>query len=350
VSVQYTWVQWNRHKKVYDAILAGGVLLYLLAFVVVSKLLWTGAQAISDEILVIRATGTCAYVMLHVLLCIGPLARLDRRFAPLLYNRRHFGVTLFGVALVHAVLVMLYYHGFGVVNPLVSLLTSSTEYGSLTAFPFQILGAIAFVVLFLMAATSHDFWLKNLTPAVWKSLHMLVYPAFGLLVAHVALGALQSERSGVYVAGVLGGILAVSGLHLFAGRRELARRPVDGEEDGWVDIGTVDEIHEERAKVVCLRNRERVAVFRHDGTISALSNVCAHQAGPLGEGRVVDGCVTCPWHGYQYLPHNGTSPPPYTETVPTYRVRVEGRRILLNPEPLPPGTAVEPARFDGTDP
>ena len=26
----------------------------------------------------------------------------------------------------------------------------------------------------------------------------------------------------------------------------------------------------------------------------------------------MDGCITCPWHGYQYLPHNGQSPPPFT--------------------------------------
>jgi hypothetical protein len=30
--------------------------------------------------------------MLTIILSIGPLCRLDRRFLPLLYNRRHFGV------------------------------------------------------------------------------------------------------------------------------------------------------------------------------------------------------------------------------------------------------------------
>ena len=40
--------------------------------------------------------------MLTIILSIGPLARLDRRFLPLLYNRRHFGVLTFFVALLHA--------------------------------------------------------------------------------------------------------------------------------------------------------------------------------------------------------------------------------------------------------
>jgi sulfoxide reductase heme-binding subunit YedZ len=48
-----------------------------------------------------------------------------------------------------------------------------------------------------MAATSHDFWLANLSAPVWKTLHMLVYLAYALLVLHVTFGALQSEVSPV---------------------------------------------------------------------------------------------------------------------------------------------------------
>ena len=88
---------------------------------------------------------------------------------------------------------------------------------------------------------------------------------------------------------------------------------------------------------------ERVAVFRYDGQISALSNVCQHQNGPLGEGRIVNGCVVCPWHGYEYLPDSGASPPPFTEKVPTFDVRVVAGRVLVHPQPHPPGTRVEPA-------
>ena len=85
--------------------------------------------------------------------------------------------------------------GFGRFNPLVSLLGTNTAYGSLAAFPFETLGLLALLVLFLMAATSHDFWQQALSPGVWKGLHMAVYPAYALLVMHVALGALQAERS-----------------------------------------------------------------------------------------------------------------------------------------------------------
>lgn len=43
-----------------------------------------------------------------------------------------------------------------------------------------------------------------------------------------------------------------------------------------------------------------VAVFRHEGNWFAIDAMCSHQGGPLAEGTVKDGCVTCPWHGWQY--------------------------------------------------
>jgi hypothetical protein len=55
-------------------------------------------------VLLIRALGTCAFLLLHLVLCIGPLARFDRRFLPLLYNRRHLGVATFLVGLFHGAL------------------------------------------------------------------------------------------------------------------------------------------------------------------------------------------------------------------------------------------------------
>jgi nitrite reductase/ring-hydroxylating ferredoxin subunit/DMSO/TMAO reductase YedYZ heme-binding membrane subunit len=352
MSARYAAVKWNRNKRVYDCVLVAGIVLYLGLFFLAGKLAWPRGARISDEVLLIRALGTCAFLLLHVVLCIGPLARFDRRFLPVLYNRRHLGVATFLVGVAHAALATGYYHAFGRLNPLVSLLGTNTLYDSLTAFPFETLGVLALLVLFLMAATSHDFWLKNLSPGVWKGLHMLVYPAYGLLVLHVTLGALHSEDSPLYVILVGVGLVAVVGLHLAAGRRERHRDrqplPVVGqsEAESWIDVGPVDEIAEDRAKVVCLAGRERVAVFRYGGRISAVTNVCAHQRGPLGEGKVVDGCITCPWHGWEYRPENSQSPPPFQERIATYRVRVQKRRVLLDPRPLPPGTPVEPARFE----
>lgn len=342
----YTWIGWNRHKRIYDAILVGAIFAYLAIFIALAQVLGPAGQHDDVPITLIRATGTGAIALLTIVLCIGPLARLDTRFLPLLYNRRHLGVATFLVALAHAAIVLVYYHGFGDMNPFVSLLVNTTRRGV----PFELFGVAALLILFLMAATSHDFWLKNLSPPVWKALHMSVYAAFALLVVHVSFGPLQTERAPIYPILLGGAAILVGTLHLVAGRRETARdasaNPTTRRtSEAWIDAGPWRDIPNERARIVCPPGAERIALFRHGDTLSAISNVCAHQNGPLGEGRVIDGCVTCPWHGYQYLPHNGQSPPPYTEKIPTYQVRLQGDRVLVNPTPKPPGTPVEPARL-----
>src|SRR5262249_42194712 len=85
VSVQYQAIGWNRQKRVYDLVLAGGIATYLAIFAGLGAVLYPAATA---ETLLIRGFGTLALVLLNVILCIGPLCRLDRRFLPLLYNRR----------------------------------------------------------------------------------------------------------------------------------------------------------------------------------------------------------------------------------------------------------------------
>ena len=175
MSIQYQAVQWNRQKRIYDSVLVGGVAAYLLVFGLVTEGLF---PYVTEEILLLRAFGTCAFLLLHVILCLGPLCRLNPKFLPLLYNRRHAGVTLFLLALIHAVLAVTTYHAGGDANPILSIFTAGKFGGTAGSVPFQAFGFMALVILFLMAATSHDFWLTNLTAPVWKALHMLVYAAY----------------------------------------------------------------------------------------------------------------------------------------------------------------------------
>ena len=369
MGLEYTSVQWNRQKRIYDFVLAGGIGGFLVLFGAMSKVLF---PLITDEILLIRAFGAAAFVLLHVILCIGPLCRLNKKFLPLLYNRRHAGVTMCMLGLIHAVLVVITYHAGGDTNPILSIFKGSPLVKSIAGVPFQPFGFFALVILVLMAATSHDFWLANLSAPVWKSLHMLVYVAYGLLVAHVTFGVLQAEANPLYVATMAVGLVVVLGLHLAAALREVApdrelscsRREAGhgfksevrntecetdqslvtsaATEEGYIDACAVADIPEKRARIVCLSG-ERVAIFKYDGKVSAVSNVCQHQNGPLGEGKILDGCITCPWHGYQYLPDTGASPPPFVEKVPTFNVRVKNGRVLVHPKPNRPGTRAEPA-------
>jgi nitrite reductase/ring-hydroxylating ferredoxin subunit/DMSO/TMAO reductase YedYZ heme-binding membrane subunit len=344
VSSHFQAVNWNRQKYIYDALALGGVLLFITLFAATALL---REPDITLETVLIRGLGLSAIVLLHLILCIGPLCRLDPRFLPLLYNRRHLGVLLCLLALGHASFAVFQFHALGDQPALVSLLTGTGDVRDLGRFPFELLGLGALLILWTMAVTSHDFWLALLSARVWKGLHMLVYLAYVLLLGHLALGALQDDHTGALTALLAAGAALVFGLHLAAGWRERPgdRRPADDSSE-WVDVGSVDDCVEGRARTAIV-GPERVAVVRHAGGISCVSNVCRHQGGPLGEGRIVDGCLTCPWHGYQYLPESGSSPPPFTEKIPTYRVRVVGGRIQAHRTPNPPGTHVPPASVSG---
>ncbi|RKY17011.1 MAG: (2Fe-2S)-binding protein [Planctomycetota bacterium] len=342
----YTSVQWNPFKKSYDRVLLLGVLGYLVLFVVGGKLLHPGGEHFDEPVLLIRALGTCAFLLLHIALAIGPLARLDRRWLPLLYNRRHLGVTTCVLGLLHSALTTLFYGGFGVKSPLAALLGGYDGGGTLSGFPFEVLGFGALSVMFLLAATSHDFWLANLGASTWKAIHMAVYPAYALLVGHVALGALQSERHPA-LAGLVGlGALTLTVLHLaaaFAERRRDGQMTTRPAADGWIDAAAAADVPDGRALAVRAAGGERIAIFRQGERLWAVQSVCAHQGGPLAEGRLTDGCITCPWHGYQYQPEDGRSPPPFTERIPTHELRVVDGRVHVRAEPLPPGTARDSA-------
>ena len=339
---RYKGVQWNANKIVYDLYVLGALAAFIGAFMAAGLAPHPTGHAADPVILLIRALGTASFLMLTIILSIGPLARLSPRFLPMLYNRRHLGVVTFLVASAHFLLALFWYHGSGPLNPLVSIFVSNVPSDPFPGVAFELFGVAAFVILFVMAATSHDFWLNNLSAPVWKALHMLAYVAYGLLLMHVAFGALVTETALLYPALAGGSFLAVAALHVAAGLRETGR---DGgmkrarAKEGWLDVCAPADIPDKRAVIAPLPQGERVAVFRDGARIFAVSNVCRHQNGPLGEGRIIDGCITCPWHGWQYRPEDGVSPPPYTEKIATYDLRLEAGRVLVKTKPNKPGAA-----------
>ena len=330
----YKTVQWTPYKKAFDIGLALGVVAFIASFVGAALTAFPDGRPQLIQIL-IRAFGAAALSLLTVILMIGPLARFSTRFLPLLYNRRHLGVTCFGLAVIHAALVVVWYHGFSDLNPLISLLTSNPRYDSIQGFPFEALGLIALLVLFVMAATSHDFWNANLGPGLWKAIHMSVYWAYGLIVAHVMLGAVQGQKGLAYAAIVSAGAVSLTVLHVLSGRREVRfdRSAAAPDLEGWLRVGLPHEIKDGRAKIVAVPEGERIAVFRDGDRLYAVSTLCAHQGGPLGEGRVLDGCVTCPWHGFQFRLIDGRAPAPFTDRVATFATRLADGIVYVRTTP-----------------
>src|SRR5207248_37810 len=118
--------------------------------------------------------------------------------------------------------------------------------------------------------------------------------AYGLIVIHVSLGIMQYERTWLIPAMLIGGFTTVTVLHIAAAWRE---RTADGGADakgGWLSVGPPQSIPDRGARIVSAPGGERIAIFRDGTRVAALSNLCAHQHGPIGEGRIVDGRITCP--------------------------------------------------------
>ena len=354
MSVKYSPVQWTQSKLFYDAVAIVLVVAYVLIYLRVAPTFAGDVLSADGAIVRARAFGTCAFLLLTVILCIGPLARFDRRFLPLLYNRRHLGVITCLVALTHAAYVLNWYFNFSSTPKFEALLTSNTSYGQILhgqilGFPFEAFGILALLALLVLAVSSHDFWLSFLTAPVWKLLHYAIYPAYGFLVAHIALGALQSETNATFAIVTFGSVVLVCGLHAVAAIHETrlaraANAPPD-QDDAWHAVGKLTDFEEGRAQIRLLDTGERVAVFLHEGQLAAIGNACAHQNGPLGEGRILDGCVTCPWHGFQYRLSDGCSPAPFTERVPTYNLRIDGEVVLVDGRMNPLGTKIDPVAF-----
>ena len=336
MSAGFQAVQWNRRKLVYDAILIGCVALFIATFITVGALRNPPADQPAWIGLRIKAFGTCAFVMLTIILMIGPLARLNPRFLPLLYNRRHFGVLTFFVALVHAYSVVDWFAVQGAMGDLMDEMTGSPELRQVHRLPDQ--GARAVrphghvparrdQPRFL-ARVPHAAGLEGAAhgalPRLWRAGDACRARRHAGRPPRCSSRCCSADRS-----------RSSPLLHIAAAWRE---REATQPHDGWLTVGPPGSIPDKAARIVTAPDGERIAVFRDGNQIGALTNLCAHQNGPLGEGRIIDGCVTCPWHGYQYRLEDGCAPPPFTEKLATYRVRLRDGLIEVDPHALPPGT------------
>ena len=74
----------------------------------------------------------------------------------------------------------------------------------------------------------------------------------------------------------------------------------------------------------------QLLLVRQDGRLHALADRCTHRGGPLHEGELTPGCITCPWHGSRFRLEDGAverGPAAYPQ--PCYETRVSGGRISV---------------------
>ncbi len=97
----------------------------------------------------------------------------------------------------------------------------------------------------------------------------------------------------------------------------------------WVD--TIDESElEEATPVVVSAGGFDVLLVRRGTTIHAVGNVCSHAGGPLHEGEVDGGCVTCPWHASTFrLSDGAVLHGPATAPQPVFDTQVAGGTVQV---------------------
>ena len=67
---------------------------------------------------------------------------------------------------------------------------------------------------------------------------------------------------------------------------------------GYADVGAAADVPMLEGRDATVDGR-RIAVFRLPTGFSATDAACPHKGGPLSDGLVADGCVTCPLHAWR---------------------------------------------------
>jgi len=97
--------------------------------------------------------------------------------------------------------------------------------------------------------------------------------------------------------------------------------------EGWVDVLPEDAVAEGE-KTCVVAEGTPVMVARVDGELYALSDHCSHRGGPLHEGELENGTITCPWHHSVFAVEDGAlvhGPAAYPQ--PAWDTRVRDGRV-----------------------
>ena len=113
--------------------------------------------------------------------------------------------------------------------------------------------------------------------------------------------------------------------------RPIFDSPADNPE--FEPVASVSELAEGAVLQRVRPSGEAVCLVRHNGEISALSDICTHQHFSMALGDLLeDGTLQCAWHGARYDCRTGeVKQVPAPSPLPVFQVRLEGEQILVGP-------------------
>lgn len=196
--------------------------------------------------------------------------------------------------------------------------------------------ALVATILFMLAAAvtgAADYAETDGTSRVRASTHstLMVVGLLLLVVSLVIRAGNPADRTIVVVLDVIAFLIVTAGAYIggdvvYVTGNMVSRHAFRGAGTKWVrldtgdvtDLTTLPEAAPSKAKA----GSNDLVLVRVGDTIHAMHAVCAHAGGPLAEGRVVDGCVECPWHGSRFRLEDGRArrgPTVYDQ--PAYEIR-----------------------------
>jgi nitrite reductase/ring-hydroxylating ferredoxin subunit len=129
----------------------------------------------------------------------------------------------------------------------------------------------------------------------------------------------------VGVGGLLGGHISFR----LAGGANHAEEVPHLIEPGWHHLMTSAEAIEGKP-VRALLDEVPLVAIRQNGQVHVLAERCSHLSGPLSDGELSDGCLTCPWHGSSFRIEDGSvARGPATAPQPSFQVREVGGAIQV---------------------
>jgi glycine betaine catabolism B len=100
-------------------------------------------------------------------------------------------------------------------------------------------------------------------------------------------------------------------------------------EEDFVKVAETKDVQASQMVAVNV-NGEKVCLSNVNGKYYAMGNVCTHMGGPLGEGKLEEYIVQCPWHGSRFDIRSGeVVRPPAMRPESTYEIKVENNNILI---------------------
>lgn len=103
--------------------------------------------------------------------------------------------------------------------------------------------------------------------------------------------------------------------------------------DGFEHLANVAELNDGALKAAKRSDGAEVCLFKFDGSIGAVGNICTHAEFLISDGALrPDGTLECAWHGARFDCRTGdVRRGPALDPLPVFPVKVEEGRILVGP-------------------